>query len=685
MKRYVEYAIVVAVILVSASASEFLFDTGWTTALSIAFIVAVFTFFSLKEYELNCAKKALKSLLDTDNILDAVKETDLAAIGASYGKTINIETGEGMKSNMPASEYINDISVCKCYALNLRIIDTASGTLVGLGLLGTFLGLTIGIGSFDSSNTEKINESIQGLLSGMGTAFTTSLFGMGFSLIFIYMDKAIRHSLYKHINSLTEKLDSLYYIDDLAVANLNQQRMFNNLYAALKEDIRQHTSAIISKLTYNNADGENVSVGNAIREILTENTKQSKALMSFSTDLAIELNQGFDETLSRQMQQKIVPLMESVDATTKAVVEHIDQMAETVSSPAADMMQGVIDELKRSMQSLMGEFSSGLSGSATAELENLAGQLGIAAQAMTEFPKNMENISTTLQVTIEEVKHAISDISSTSANANSTAMQQMQEQITFATTAISNAIAEVKDVMAGISKSSQQQSDHMVSKLADAAEKMGTFLSGTVSTLSSSVQQSVKGITDEVNSRQADLIALQEDTTSQTKRLLDSFNVGLERLEKMNEYVTGTMNGFKLAQGEITVSTSNLRSISGDMKTATEIFNKGQNDYAARLAQLQAASQNGIDQVTAVLKESGEMSDEYVKKFEVIRQGIGSIFAQLQNGLTEYSRTVKDTTDKYLAQYTSSLTQTTGALASAIERQNEVTEMLTDTISRNRR
>ena len=31
---------------------------------------------------------------------------------------------------------------------------------------------------------------------------------------------------------------------------------------------------------------------------------KQKALKSFSTDLAIELNQGFDETLSRQMQQK---------------------------------------------------------------------------------------------------------------------------------------------------------------------------------------------------------------------------------------------------------------------------------------------------------------------------------------------------------------------------------------------
>lgn len=659
--------------------------TDIITWASVAVIVIVFGLFSKEEWKLYNIKEALKQLLENDNILDAVKSTNMERLGENYSKTLNIETAEGMKSNIPASEFINDDSVCKCYKLNLRMLDTASGTLVGLGLLGTFLGLTLGIANFDSSNTEKINESIQGLLAGMGTAFLTSLFGMGFSLAFTFVDKAIRNLLYRHVNNLTEKLDALYYIDDLAVSNINQQNIVNQLYIALKADLQQQTSLLEEKLTYNNAEGGQVTISNAIREILTENTKQSKALMSFSTDLAMELNQGFDETLSRQMQQQIVPLMQSVDATTKAVVEHIDQMAESVSSPATDMMQNVVDELKQSMQSLISEFSTGLSGSATSELENLAMQLGTATQAMADFPKNMENISATLQVTIEEVKHAISEISNTSANANSTAMQQMQEQITFATAAISNAITEVKDVMSGISQSSQEQSNQMVSKLADAAEKMGTFLSGTISTLSTSVQQSVKNITDDVNSKQADLIALQEDTTSQTKKLLDSFNAGLDRLEKMNEYVSGTMNGFKQAQGEITVSTSNLRSISGDMKLATELFNKGQNDYVAKLAQLQTASQKGIDHVAEVLKDSGQMSEEYVQKFEVIKQGLGSIFAQLQNGLTEYSRTVKDTTDKYLAQYTSSLTQTTGALASAIERQNEVTEMLTDTITRNKR
>lgn len=663
----------------------------FVTIASSLIIILVFFLFGWEEIKLYRIKEILVKLVESENILDSIKKSKIAVLGEKYEKSINIETKNGKKSNIPASEFIYDNSVCKCNKLNLRMLDTASGTLVGLGLLGTFLGLTLGIRGFDSSNTDRINESIQVLLNGMGTAFLTSLLGMTFSIIFTFIDKSLRHRLYKNVNGLTEKLDALYYIDDITFANINQQKIVDKLYNELKADLQGQTSSIREdfkelngKLSYANESGVNVPIANAVREILSENTQQTKGLKSFSTDLAIELNQGFDETLSRQMQQKILPLMESVDATTKTVVEHIDQMAVSVSSPATDMMQKVVDELKQSMASLINEFSTGLSGSATSELENLAKQLGSAAQAMSEFPRNMENISVTLQVTIEEVKHAISEISNTSANANSTAMKQMQEQITFATVAISNAINEVKEVMSGISQSSQEQSNQMVSKLAEAAEKMGTFLTGTMNTLSTSVTQSVKDITEDVNSKQASLIALQEDTTIQTKKLLDSFNIGLERLEKMNTYISGTMSGFRQAQGEITVSTSNLRTISDEMKYATEMFNKGQNDYAAKLVELQMKSQRGIDQLSELLKDSGQLSEEYVQKFEIIKQGLSSIFAQLQNGLSEYSRTVKDSTDKYLAQYTTSLTQTTGALASAIERQNEVTEMLTDTITRNK-
>ena len=725
---------------------------------SVVIILIIFGMFVWQAYKVRLLYKLLEKASNSDDTLNALKETKIASIAESYAETICIDIAERKQTNTPALELFSEFSTCSAHKINLRLLDTAAGTLVGLGLLGTFLGLTLGIKDFDSSSTQNIQKSIQLLLSGMGTAFITSLVGMLLSMIYSLCDKYWRNRLSKHLYVLTKKLDSLYYIDDRTLDDLNEQALAKSIASTMKEvvehEMRSVINALNEKLTYNNESGETTTVANAIREILKENQEQSKALKSFSTDLAIELNNGFDEVLSRQMQQKILPLMENVDATTKAIVEHIDQMASQVSSPATDMIQTVVDELKNSMSEMMKEFSSGLSGSATNELETLAHQLGTAAQSMADFPNNMAHISSTLQVTIEEVKNAVSEISNTSANANSTAMQQMQEQITFATGAISTAISEVKDVMSGLTQSSQQQneqmknklaeaaekmgtyltdtttalssqvkdsirnivddindkqthmlslqeetisqlkgtitgvtqnaqeqSNQMVGKLAEAAEKMGVFLTGTVTSLSSSVQQSIKNISDDVSNKQADLIALQEETTAQTKKLLETFNYGLDRLEKMNEYITGTMNMFQQAQGQITGSTAHLQTITGDMKLATQLFSKTQTDYAVKMEEMQRNSQRGIDAVTELLKNSGDLSEDYVEKFEIIRQGLGSIFQQLQSGLSEYSRTVQATTQKYLDQYSTSLTNTTDALSSTIQQQNEVVEMLVESLN----
>lgn len=652
---------------------------------SVVIILIVFGMFVWQAYKVRLLYKLIEKAINSDDTLNALKETKIASIAESYAQTICIDITERKQTNTPALELFSEFSTCSAHKINLRLLDIAAGTLVGLGLLGTFLGLTLGIKDFDSSSTQNIQKSIQLLLSGMGTAFITSLVGMLLSMIYSLCDKYWRNRLSKHLHVLTKKLDSMYYIDDRTLDDLNEQALARSIASTMKEVIEHEMRSVVKtlneKLTYNSESGEATTIANAIREILKENQEQSKALKSFSTDLAMELNNGFDEVLSRQMQQKILPLMENVDATTKAIVEHIDLMASQVSSPATDMIQTVVDELKNSMSEMMKEFSSGLSGSATNELETLAHQLGTATQSMADFPNNMAHISSTLQVTIEEVKNAVSEISNTSANANSTAMQQMQEQITFVTGAISNAISEVKDVMSGLTQSSQEQTGQMVSKLADAAEKMGAFLNDTIATLSSSVQQSVKSITDDVNNKQADLIALQEDTTLQTKKLLEAFNAGLDRLEKMNEYITGTMNMFQQAQGQITGSTAHLQTITGDMKLATQLFNKSQTDYAVKMEEMQRNSQHGIDAVTELLKNSGEMSEDYVEKFETIRQGLGSIFQQLQSGLSEYSRTVQATTQKYLDQYSTSLTNTTDALSSTIQQQNEVVEMLVESLN----
>ena len=733
--------------------------------ISVSFISIIFICFIcqvIKVWKLyGIFDKANKS----DDSLRALSATKMSQISLEYERSINVEIGSIKKTNIPSSEFFSEHNVLNTGHVNLRMLDAASGILVGLGLLGTFLGLTLGIDGIDVSNTENIQKSIQVLLNGMGTAFLTSLVGMGLSIFFTAIDKSCRNHLFRQLRIFTDKLDVKYYVDDVILGTLKQQQMVDALHINILQALETQTKhiiekndsitkALLDKLVYTNEENQSVSIANAIREILTENTQQTKALKSFSTDLALELNNGFDESLSRQMQQKILPLMENVDMTTKAIVEHIDQMADQVASPATDMMQKVVEELKYSMTSIIDEFRANISHSATNQLENLAIQLGTAAQAMADFPTNMGNISATLQVTIDEVKNAVSEISSTSANANSTAMQQMQEQITFATGAISNAITEVKEVMSSITNSSQEQSNQMITKMADAAEKMGEYLNdtisalsssmsdsvrgitddisrkqenlliqqqdmmnkientmssitqssqeqsnqmvgklaeaaekmgiflyGTISSLSSSVQDSMKNITEDVNSKQADLIVLQEDTIQQTRRLLDTFNHGLERLEKMNEYVTGTMNMFQQAQGQITGSTAHLQTITGDMKQATQLFNKSQSDYSLKMEEMQRNSQRGIDTIAQLLNSSGEMSQDYIEKFEIIKQGIGSIFTQIQAGMSQYSRTVLDSTQNYLNKYSSSLKETTDSLAATIELQREAIEMLVDSVN----
>lgn len=145
---------------------------------SLAVIVFVFFAFLYELNKLYYANNILKETLGAPDILEALSNSKMSKLSESYKKTINIVTDYGNKTNNLSFEFFNSDTVSKVQNLNLRMLDSASGTLVGLGLLGTFLGLTVGIAGFDSTNSENIQLSIQNLLNGMSTAFSTSLLGM---------------------------------------------------------------------------------------------------------------------------------------------------------------------------------------------------------------------------------------------------------------------------------------------------------------------------------------------------------------------------------------------------------------------------------------------------------------------------------------------------------------------------
>ena len=646
-----------------------------------------------------------------ENPFPVLSESKLSANVSEYEKSINIEMGGLTKSNIPASEYFSEFAACKSLGINTRIIDAGAGTLVGLGLLGTFLGLTLGIRGFDSSNSDNIQTSIQSLLDGMGTAFLTSLLGMFLSLAYTICEKIWRNGFAKRLYDLTQKLDTAYYVDDVELSSYNQKIISERVTKTIAAELKSVTSGLYENLRpllqYANNDGAEIPISNAIREILINNEAQTKSLKSFSSDLALELNERLEETLSRQMQLRLIPLMESVDATTKAVVEHIDHMALSVSSPATDMIERVVSELKDSLMGIMEEFRATLSKNATTELENLALSLGDATKAIADFPKNMANISEVLQLTITEVRNSIAEISNSSAAANSTAMKQMQEQILFATNSISSAIAEVKNVMDSITQSSEQSSKDLMEKVAKSTADMSGFLQMTVERISGTLQASVQTMSDDIVLKQTDLLALQEGTASevkkvvaelshtwkqsseaiivQTDKLLSRFDTSIERMNSTNSAVSGTMDLFQQVQSNITGTTAHLQTISGEMRTATELFKKGQADYSLSLDKVQKETEKKLSDVVALFRTAGDATEEYVEKFEIIKVGLSQIFGQIQNGLKEYSSSVSTSLHNYLDVYSRSLTETTDALASTIDRQNEMVETLVDAMNSSRK
>ncbi len=68
-------------------------------------------------------------------------------------------------------------------------LSQVPGVMTGLGILGTFVGLSLGLQGFKTGTTAEVTGSIEPLMNGIKVAFHTSIYGMVFSLVFNYVYK----------------------------------------------------------------------------------------------------------------------------------------------------------------------------------------------------------------------------------------------------------------------------------------------------------------------------------------------------------------------------------------------------------------------------------------------------------------------------------------------------------------
>lgn len=111
------------------------------------------------------------------------------------------KTKRGAATSCDLEEYINEDLLDR---VGMNFFNSGiSGTLTGLGILGTFLGLSMGLGAFSGDDIFTISDNVGSLLSGMKVAFHTSVYGIFFSLVFNIAYRSIMSDAYE---TLTEFL-----------------------------------------------------------------------------------------------------------------------------------------------------------------------------------------------------------------------------------------------------------------------------------------------------------------------------------------------------------------------------------------------------------------------------------------------------------------------------------------------
>ncbi|MBB54544.1 MAG: flagellar motor protein MotA [Magnetovibrio sp.] len=235
------------------------------------------------------------------------------------------------------------------------------GLLIFLGLLGTFWGLLETVGSIsdvigglsvESGDSAAVFSSLkQGLetpLSGMATAFSSSLFGLAGSLVLGFLDLQAAQAQNRFYNDLEEWLSSVTRLSSGAIGGDGEQGVPAYVQALLEQTAEslenlQRTLAR-GEESRANADAGIHALANKI-EILTDQRSKEQALIKSLAETQVAI-----KPILQQIADNAGPLGGGVDEATQAHIRnldlHVGRMADELRSGRDSLVQQIRSEIK---------------------------------------------------------------------------------------------------------------------------------------------------------------------------------------------------------------------------------------------------------------------------------------------------------------------------------------------------
>ncbi len=351
-----------------------------------------------------------------------------------------LQTLSGDIYHCDIEDYINQDLIDDTISRN--VLNLVSGTMTGLGILGTFIGLTLGLQQFNTGTADEIASSIGPLIQGIKVAFHTSIYGMVFSLIFSFIYKNKMDQAYEALDRFLDAYDNFVLPDSknesfrqLLSFEKHQTEGMNKIAGTFAQEISARINEImtpqfdrmnrtitsfaevaseaqvegVSRIVDKFIEEMNRSLGGTLQALgsaMRETVEWEKQDREYMRNILNEVGRMTDSTA------RVNDLSVKTAENLESYVRQLDQLQGYVAQDLAGIQQLISNNAELTQQQMnhmqmlvdyekqIGEFSEEFSRAAAAQLETLGKSARAGVDAVTESSRKSADASAAAVKTI---------------------------------------------------------------------------------------------------------------------------------------------------------------------------------------------------------------------------------------------------------------------------------------------
>lgn len=254
---------------------------------------------------------------------------------------------------------------------NYNVCTQVAGILTALGILGTFLGLVLGLRSFDFSNADQMTSSVEALVGGLNVAFYTSIYGVTLSILYNIIFRRITTGLTQELNHFYDAFNSaLEPVSQKAMAERMDSRQAEN--NALMQEIKELLDERLGeRLGYQMAETLTPVFDRIIQSL-------DSMMLDFHKEQANSLEKIVDAFVDR--------MGGALNSHVKALGESVDELSQAQKTMSVELQRLIKQIVKTSKD------TSQINEHAGIILEQLSGYIPLLMQTSQDSAKVIENM-----------------------------------------------------------------------------------------------------------------------------------------------------------------------------------------------------------------------------------------------------------------------------------------------------